>query len=107
MSKHYDPPYLVLDFEPEDEFILIATPEQVIAQIELHPAPDCEVNDYAEGTAEFIVKACNNHEALVKAIAVILSETCGDVGDDGYEGCIRVTASVLEKARIVLEEATK
>ena len=36
---------------------------------------------------------------LVGALESVLAATCGDVGDDGYEGCIRVENRALDAAR--------
>ena len=43
---------------------------------------------------------------LLTALEIILSSTCGDVGDDGYEGCIRIEAKALEHARAAIAKAT-
>ena len=42
---------------------------------------------------------------LLAALEIILSSTCGDVGDDGYEGCIRIEAKALERARAAISKA--
>ena len=35
---------------------------------------------------------------LLAALEVVISSTCGNVGDDGYEGCIRIEAKALDRA---------
>lgn len=42
---------------------------------------------------------------LLAALEIILSSTCGDVGDDGYAGCIRIEAKALERARAAISKA--
>ena len=42
---------------------------------------------------------------LLAALEIILSSTCGDVGDDGYDGCIRIEAKALERARAIISKA--
>lgn len=42
---------------------------------------------------------------LLAALEIILSSTCGNVGDDGYEGCIRIEAKALERARAAISKA--
>jgi hypothetical protein len=42
---------------------------------------------------------------LLAALEVVLSSTCGNVGDDGYEGCIRVEAKALDRAIAAISKA--
>lgn len=42
---------------------------------------------------------------LLAALEIILSSTCGDVGDDGYDGCIRIEAKALERVRAAIAKA--
>lgn len=42
---------------------------------------------------------------LLAALEIFLSSTCGDVGDDGYDGCIRIEAKALERARAAISKA--
>lgn len=42
---------------------------------------------------------------LLAALEIILSSTCGDVGDDGYDGCVRIEAKALERARAIISKA--
>lgn len=42
---------------------------------------------------------------LLAALEIVLSSTCGDVGDDGYDGCIRIEAKALERARAAIAKA--
>jgi hypothetical protein len=42
---------------------------------------------------------------LLDALECILSATCGDVGDDGYDGCVRIEAKTLERARAAIAKA--
>lgn len=42
---------------------------------------------------------------MLEALEIILSSTCGDVGDDGYEGCIRIEAKALDRARSIISKA--
>jgi len=42
---------------------------------------------------------------LLAALEIVLSSICGDVGDDGYEGCIRIEAKALERARAIISKA--
>ena len=42
---------------------------------------------------------------LLAALESILSSTCGDIGDDGYDGCIRIEAKSLDRAREVISKA--
>lgn len=46
-------------------------------------------------------------DQLVWACKVLLASTCGNVGDDGYEGCIRVEAAAIERIRDVLDDGSK
>jgi hypothetical protein len=43
---------------------------------------------------------------LLAALEIILSSTCGDIGDDGYDGCIRIEAKALEHVRAAIFKAT-
>ena len=43
---------------------------------------------------------------LLAALESILSSTCGDIGDDGYDGCIRIEAKSLDRAREAIAKAT-
>jgi hypothetical protein len=42
---------------------------------------------------------------LLAALEVVLSSTCGNVGDDGYEGCIRIEAKALDRAIAAISKA--
>ena len=42
---------------------------------------------------------------LLAALEVVLSSTCGNVGDDGYEGCIKIEAKALDRARAAIAKA--
>ena len=42
---------------------------------------------------------------LLAALEVVLSSTCGNVGDDGYEGCIRIEAKALDRAIAAITKA--
>ena len=42
---------------------------------------------------------------LLAALEIVISSTCGDVGDDGYEGCIRIEAKALERVRLAISKA--
>ena len=42
---------------------------------------------------------------LLAALESILSSTCGDIGDDGYDGCIRIEAKSLDRAREAIAKA--
>ena len=42
---------------------------------------------------------------LLAALESILSSTCGDIGDDGYDGCIRIEAKSLDRAREAISKA--
>lgn len=42
---------------------------------------------------------------LLAALEIILSSTCGDVGDDGHDGCIRIEAKALERVRAAIAKA--
>lgn len=42
---------------------------------------------------------------LLAALEIVLSSTCGDVGDDGYDGCIRIEAKALERVRAIISKA--
>ena len=42
---------------------------------------------------------------LLAALEVVLSSTCGNVGDDGYEGCIRIEAKALNRAIAAISKA--
>jgi hypothetical protein len=42
---------------------------------------------------------------LLAALEVVLSSTCGNVGDDGYEGCIRIEAKALDRAIAAIAKA--
>jgi hypothetical protein len=44
---------------------------------------------------------------LLAALEIVLSSTCGDVGDDGYDGCIRIEAKALERVRAAIAKATR
>ena len=43
---------------------------------------------------------------LLAALESILSSTCGDIGEDGYDGCIRIEAKSLDRAREAIAKAT-
>ena len=42
---------------------------------------------------------------LLAALEVVISSTLGDVGDDGYEGCIRIEAKALDRAIAAITKA--
>ena len=42
---------------------------------------------------------------LLAALEAVLSSTCGNVGDDGYEGCIRIEAKALDRAIAAISKA--
>ena len=42
---------------------------------------------------------------LLAALEVVHSSTCGNVGDDGYEGCIRIEAKALDRAIAAISKA--
>ena len=42
---------------------------------------------------------------LLAALEVVLSSTCGNVGDDGYEGCIKIEAKALDRANAAIGKA--
>lgn len=42
---------------------------------------------------------------LLAALEIILSSTCGDIGEDGYDGCIRIEAKSLDRAREAISKA--
>jgi hypothetical protein len=42
---------------------------------------------------------------LLAALEVVLSSTCGNVGDDGHEGCIRIEAKALDRAIAAITKA--
>ena len=42
---------------------------------------------------------------MLEALEIILNSTCGDVGDDGYEGCIRIESKALDRARSIISKA--
>ena len=42
---------------------------------------------------------------LLEACEVILDSTCGDVGEDGYEGCIRIESKALDRIRAAIAKA--
>ena len=42
---------------------------------------------------------------LLAALEVVLFSTCGNVGDDGYEGCIRIEAKALDRAIAAISKA--
>jgi len=42
---------------------------------------------------------------LLEALEVVLSSTCGNVGDDGYEGCIRIEAKAHYRVIVAISKA--
>lgn len=44
-------------------------------------------------------RVIEQRDKLLEACENILSSTCGDIGDDGYEGCIRIDAASLDLIR--------
>ena len=62
----------------------------------------CEEHGSLEANARLISSA----PELLRALEIVLSSTCGDVGDDGYDGCIRIEAKALERVRAAIAKAT-
>lgn len=67
--------------------------------------PECRIvadmRDGPEGDARLIAAA----PEMLAALEVLESSTCGDVGDDGYEGCIRIDVRALDRARAAIAKA--
>ena len=73
---------------------VLSARDEVVAHI-----PQDIVHD--EANARLIASAPD----LLDALEIVLSSTCGDVGDDGYDGCIRIEAKALERARAAIAKA--
>lgn len=59
------------------------------------------LSETARANARLIASAPD----LLAALEIVISSTCGDVGDDGYEGCIRIEAKALERVRLAISKA--
>jgi len=78
----------------DSEFI--SSPDGFIAQVVERDTPR-----ETEANGRLIASAPD----LLAALEVVLSSTCGNVGDDGYEGCIRIEAKALDRAIAAITKA--
>jgi hypothetical protein len=78
----------------DSEFI--SSPDGFIAQVVERDTPR-----ETEANGRLIASAPD----LLAALEVVLSSTCGNVGDDGYEGCIRIEAKALDRAIAAISKA--
>ena len=87
----------------DHDFLIVHSDRELRSHIaRLQWATLCEEHGNLESNACLIAAA----PELLAALESILSSTCGDIGDDGYDGCIRIEAKSLDRAREVISKAT-
>lgn len=86
----------------EADFVIVHSDGEIRSHIaRLNWSTLAEEHGSIEANARLIASA----PEMLDALEILLASTCGDVGDDGYEGCIRIEAKALDRARSIISKA--
>ena len=91
LSNHTPGPYPLTVRKVDDFFVVVTN----------------QGNHFAKTFDPCAARLISASPELLVALEIVLSSTCGDVGDDGYDGCIRIEAKALERVRAAIAKATR